>query len=286
MSANALAGLRKSALVAFALVPLAANSILCRLALTVPDIDPASFTSVRLLSGALMLWLLLKLPAAGRPRAVAGSWTAAAMLFLYAVCFSYAYIGLHAGVGALILFGAVQLTMILSGLRSGERLHSTQWVGLALALTGLAVLLLPGATAPPLPSALLMTLAGIAWGVYSLLGRGGGNPLASTAGNFMRAVPMTLAVSLAALPWLHLSATGMGLAVLSGAVTSALGYILWYSILPTIKASTAASAQLAVPVITAIAGAVLLAEALTPRLLVASAVVLGGIALAIRARQR
>ncbi len=286
MSAGASAALRTTALTVLALLAFAANSLLCRLALARPEIDPASFTTLRLVSGALMLWLLLQWTGRRQARAPGGSWRAAAMLFLYAIAFSFAYVDLHAGVGALILFGTVQTTMIVAGLLGGERMQPLQWLGLLLALIGLAVLLLPGATAPSAMHAMLMALAGLAWGLYSLLGRGGGDPVAATAGNFLRAVPMTLAATLLALPTMQIGPFGMALAIASGALASGLGYVVWYRVLPRLRATTAASAQLAVPVITAVAGVSFLAEPVTLRMLTAVPIVLGGIAMVILAKAR
>lgn len=259
-----------------ALTAFAANSILCRLALERTAIDAASFTMIRLVSGALMLWLLVALRSA-KP-GMAGSWPSAAALFVYAAAFSFAYVSLETGIGALLLFGAVQATMILAGLHAGERLSGRQTVALALALGGLVYLLLPGLSAPPLGGALLMLAAGIAWGVYSLRGCGGADPLAATAGNFLRAAPLAIGLGLAALPWLQVDAAGAGYAVLSGALASGAGYAVWYAALRGLAATHAASVQLSVPVIAAAGGAVLLGEPVTQRLVFASVAILGGIA--------
>ena len=258
-----------------ALIAFAANSILCRLALERTDIDAASFTAIRLVSGALVLWLLAALRSS-KPD-MGGSWPSAAALFVYAAAFSYAYVSLETGIGALLLFGAVQATMILAGLRAGERLSGRQTAGLALALGGLVYLLLPGLSAPPLGGALLMLAAGIAWGVYSLRGCGGADPLAATAGNFLRAAPLAIGLGLAALPWLQVDIAGAGYAVLSGALASGAGYAVWYAALRGLAATHAASVQLAVPVIAAAGGAVLLGEPVTQRLVFAAVAILGGI---------
>ena len=268
-----------------ALLAFAANSLLCRLALSTGAIDPASFTGVRLLTGAAMLALL------ARPRASPGagavpSWTSAAMLFLYAVPFSYAYVSLGAATGALLLFGAVQLTMILGSLRRGHRPSVGEWSGLALAFGGLVYLLLPGLTAPPPLGAALMLLAGAAWGVYSLRGHRVRNPLAQTASNFARTTPMVAVLGLAAAPTLHLDLRGVLLAALSGAVASGLGYVAWYRALPGLRGVIASVVQLAVPVLAAGGGVLLLGERITPRLLLASLAVLGGIGWALLARPR
>lgn len=278
MRPTSIAGLTALALLAFA-----GNSLLCRAALRDTAIDPASFTLLRVVSGALVLGLLVGLRA---PRALpAGSWTSATALFAYAIAFSYAYVGLSAGTGALILFGAVQASMLGWALLRGERFSALQMLGFAVAIAGLIGLLLPGLSAPPLGAALLMLLAGVAWGVYSLRGRGAGDPTAVTAGNFLRAVPMAgaaLAVALLLVPdAVRVDASGSLYAIASGALTSGLGYAIWYRALPQLRASTAATVQLSVPVITAVAGVVLLSEPLSLRLVLASVAVLGGVALVV-----
>lgn len=258
----------------------ASNSLLCRVALRDTAIDAASFTSIRLASGALVLALLLR--TRGRRPLAAGSWPMAAMLFAYAICFSFAYRDLTAATGALLLFGAVQLTMMGAGLMSGERLIGFRLAGVLVAVAGLVWLLLPGLSAPPYLAAALMLAAGIAWGIYSLLGRGVGDPTAATGGNFVRAVPFAAIASLVAAGQASPDPAGVLYAVLSGAVTSGLGYVLWYAALPALTATSAATIQLCVPAIAALGGAVLLAEPVTSRLLLASAAILGGIALTIR----
>lgn len=266
--------------ICLAMLAFAGNSLLCRLALRETAIDPASFTSVRLASGALLLgWLLRR-----RDPAVpaGGDWPSALALWAYAAGFSYAYVGLTAATGALLLFGAVQLTMIGVGLARGERLVALQSAGLLLALAGLAWLLLPGVAAPPPERAALMVVAGVAWGIYSLRGKGARNPTAVTAGNFRRAALPALLLSLLALlglaPW-SIDPAGFGYALASGALASGAGYALWYAVLPQIGAAQAATLQLSVPVIAAAGGVLLLGEALTLRLVLASVVVLGGVAL-------
>lgn len=273
---------RVAVLTLIALIAFAANSILCRLAFERSGIDPASFASIRLLSGALALWLIVALRRSAN--GIGGSWPAAAALFVYAAAFSFAYVSLQTGVGALLLFGAVQATMILAGLRTGERLNGRQGAGLTLALGGLGYLMLPGLSAPPLAGSLLMLSAGIAWGVYSLRGRGVADPLGATAGNFMRAVLLGFGLALAALPWLQVDAPGAGYAVLSGALTSGVGYAVWYAALRGLAATHAATVQLSVPVIAAAGGTLLLGEPVTLRLVLASVAILGGIALVVLGR--
>ena len=270
--------LQTIALTAVAMVAFAANSLLCRLALQQRGIDPASFGSIRLVSGAITLALVVRLRV--RP-SVAGraDWLAAAMLFAYVAFFSFAYLSLPAGTGALILFGAVQLTMLGAGLGSGERFGPAAWFGFALAVVGLVYLVSPGISAPPLFGAVLMAVAGVAWGLYSLRGRGVADPLAATARNFTRAVPLALALSLGFVASAHADATGVALAVASGALTSGLGYVVWYAVLGRLSAMRAATVQLSVPVLAAFGGVLFLSEAITPRLAAASVAILGGIAL-------
>ena len=267
-----------------AMLAFAGNSLLCRLALRGAHIDASSFTLIRLASGALVLTLLLR--ARGESLRENGSWWSALALFVYAGGFSWAYHSLSAGAGALLLFGAVQASMLGYGLWRGERLHGVQWLGLVLACAGLVGLLLPGATAPEPAGALMMLLAGIAWGAYSLRGRGVANASASTAGNFVRAVPLALALVIIALPQAQCDGEGLMYAIGSGAITSGLGYAVWYSVLPHLRATTAAIVQLCVPVIASLGAVVLLNEALSPRLGLATVAVLGGIGLVIFKRGR
>lgn len=274
---------RTALLTTLAMLAFASNSLLCRVALRDTEIDAASFTSIRLASGALVLALLLR--TRGQRPTAAGSWPMAAMLFAYAVFFSFAYRDLTAATGALLLFGAVQLTMMAWGLFSGERLRGVRLLGVLAAIAGLVWLLLPGLSAPPPGEAAMMLAAGAAWGVYSLLGRSAGEPIAATGGNFVRALPFAAALSLATASMASPDPTGVIYAVISGAVTSGLGYVLWYAALPMLAATTAATIQLSVPAIAAVAGAVLLAEPITWRLVLASAAILGGIALTMRGKK-
>jgi drug/metabolite transporter (DMT)-like permease len=271
---------RTVTLTILAMLAFAGNSLLCRMALKRTDIDAASFTSTRLISGALVLWLIVRLR--GEVIAKAGSWLAAMALVTYAACFAIAYISLSAGVGALLLFGSVQITMIGYGVWTGERLRGLQSAGLFLALAGLIGLLLPGLTTPSLPSSLLMLGAGMAWGIYSLLGKGVANPTQVTAGNFLRAVPFAIALSLITHAQINLDVAGVGYAIASGAIASGMGYTIWYHALPHLQATQAATVQLSVPILAAIAAVPMLHEPMTLRLGLASVAVLGGIALVIR----
>lgn len=256
-----------------AMAAFAANSLLCRAALTHTAIDPATFTALRLLSGAAATWAIAR-----RGEGSGGSWPSALALLVYAAGFSFAYVALQAGLGAFLLFASVQATMILAGLLRGERLGPAQWAGLALALGGLAALLAPGSTAPPLLPALLMLAAGAAWGVYSLRGREAGDPGRATAGNFLRAAPLALGLSICLLPWARIDAAGAGYAVVSGALGSGLGYAVWYAAMRGLRTTTASAVQLSVPVLAALAGVVVLGEPVTARLLGGSAAILGGLA--------
>jgi drug/metabolite transporter (DMT)-like permease len=271
--------LRILALTSLAMLAFAGNSLLCRAALDHTRIDAASFTTIRLLSGALVLWLIVRLRASAVPGT--GNWPSAFALFAYATGFSFAYIGLPAATGALLLFGAVQATMIGHGLWRGERLAPLQWSGVMLALCGLVMLLLPGLAAPPLHSAGLMLCAGIAWGAYSLRGKVAGDPTQVTAGNFLRAVPFALALSLSMSSRAIVDSIGVGYAITSGALTSGLGYAIWYTALPALKSTQAATVQLSVPLIAALGAMLLLGEAMTLRLFLAAVAIVGGIALVI-----
>jgi drug/metabolite transporter (DMT)-like permease len=274
-------------LTTLAMIAFASNSLLNRLALGQKTIDPTSYTTIRLTSGAVMLFLIASRPSLQKKNGQAilrGSWISAALLFLYAITFSFAYLSLSAGTGALILFGSVQVTMLLVALKRGERPQVMEWIGLGLALGGLVYLVFPGLAAPSLLGSVLMMLAGIAWGFYSIRGRGSQNPLADTAGNFVYAVPMILVILLIAFRNIQVSANGIMLATLSGALASGVGYVIWYAALRGLTTTRAAIVQLSVPVIAAWSGVLLLAETLSTRLLIAAALILGGIALSVLSR--
>ena len=266
---------------AFALTAFAFNSILCRMALLPGEADAAGFTVLRLISGAVTLAAILffvghKSEVSGR-----GNWFSAFFLFAYAICFSFAYLGLTTGTGALVLFGSVQMTMIGVSIAGGERPGALQWLGLSIAAAGLIYLVIPGIAAPPLWAALLMAAAGVAWGFYTLRGKGSADPLGDTAGNFVRSVPMVLIVTVLFLWQIDVTARGALLAVLSGAVASGVGYTVWYRALRGLTATRAAAVQLSVPVIAAAGGVVLLSETADLPLFVAGTLVLGGIGLVI-----
>jgi drug/metabolite transporter (DMT)-like permease len=278
--------LRTAGLAAVAMMAFAANSLLCRAALGAHAVDALTFTSVRLVSGALVLALLVR----GRPssRGCFTAWRLGAALFAYAVGFSLAYTRITAAVGALLLFGAVQVTMIGGGLVAGERPRAREWLGLGLALAGLVGLTFPGLTAPDPAGAAFMLAAGVAWGVYSLGARASGEPLAANAASFACSVPMALAaqgVGFWTMPP-RVTAAGLVLAFVSGAVTSGLGYAIWYAALRGLTAAQAAIVQLSVPPLAALGAVALLGEALGARLIASGAAVLGGIAVAFAARRR
>ncbi|MEO6065917.1 MAG: DMT family transporter [Lysobacterales bacterium] len=260
-----------------AMLGFAANSILCRVALERTAIDPASFTMLRLIAGAVMLWILVSLRG-GEPR-LTGNWPSALALFAYAAGFSFAYVSLSTATGALLLFGAVQVTMLAGGVRAGERFSRPQVLGYLLALAGLTGLLMPGVAAPPFLAAGLMLGAGVAWGIYSLRGKGQCDAIRATAGNFLRTVPIALLLLIAMPGKTSFDNTGVWLAIASGALASGIGYTIWYSVLPVLRATTAATVQLSVPLIAALGGAAFLSEPLTLRWLLASFAILGGIAL-------
>ena len=297
--------MRVIVLTLLAMIAFASNSLLCRAGLKQTTIDPATFTFVRIFSGAVALWLILRsrrliVDRTAAPLAESssgwslitghwslrdGNWPSALSLFVYAAGFSFAYVDLSAGTGALLLFGAVQATMILWGFHKGERLDAIQVVGLITAIAGLIVLIFPGISAPPLIASILMLAAGIAWGVYSLRGKVRAglafDAIAATSGNFLRAVPFAVALSAMAFAWIHFDRLGFFYAIISGAITSGLGYVIWYAALPGLKAASAATVQLSVPVLAATGGILLLGEAITLRYVIASIAVLGGIFLVV-----
>ena len=261
------------------MIAFASNSLLCRAALKETGIDAASFTFIRILSGAVALWLIMKMRNASWQGA--GNWLSAMALFAYAAAFSFAYNSLTAGTGALLLFGAVQATMIFWGLRKGEQFQAIQIVGLVVAVSGLVVLVFPGLSAPPLTGSILMLSAGVAWGIYSLRRKTSSDAIAATAGNFLRAVPFAAVLGIIFIPWARVDRAGVEYALLSGAIASGLGYVIWYAALSGLKATSAATVQLSVPVLAAAGGILLLGEPITFRYLIASIAVLGGIALVV-----
>jgi drug/metabolite transporter (DMT)-like permease len=271
-------------LTSLAMIAFAGNSLLCRLALKHTSIDAASFTTIRLVSGAAMLWLVVRIR--GGTNVGKGNWLSALALFVYAAGFSFAYISLSAATGSLLLFGAVQVTMIGYGIWSGERLLKLQVVGLMVAFGGLVGLLLPGLSAPPLYGSILMLGAGAAWGIYSLRGRGEGDPTRVTSGNFMRAALIAAVMSLLMFKVTSLNNAGVWYAISSGALASGIGYTIWYTALPGLKATNAATVQLSVPVIAALGGVLFLGEPISMRLVLATIAILGGIAIVILEKQQ
>lgn len=271
------------ALAALTLIAFAANSVLCRLALGGGAIDAASFTTIRVASGAAMLLLVSRLTRT-RGSGLGGNWGSAVVLFLYALPFAFAYTTLSTGTGALILFGCVQATMMIAALRAGERPTLLEWAGLAAAIAGLVYLVSPGLSAPDPPGAALMGIAGVSWGLYSLRGRGSSDPVGTTTGNFLRATPLVALAGASLWPASVVSWRGATLALVSGAVTSGLGYVIWYRTLRRITATRAAIVQLPVPLLTAIGGVIVLSESVSTRLVVAAVLILGGVGLAIASR--
>lgn len=269
---------------ALALLAFAFNSILCRLALAGGEADAASFTTVRLLSGAAALALLSAVLGRSKTSTRLGSWPSAFLLFAYAFCFSLAYLGLTAATGALILFGSVQLTMIAVSFARGDRPSLLELSGLAVAAGGLVYLVLPGLESPPLVSSLLMAAAGAAWGGYTLRGKGDADPLPETAGNFVRSLPFMMIALPFFLDELHISASGTFLAIVSGAIASGVGYAVWYSALRGLTSTRAAVSQLLVPVISALMAVPMLGEILTIHLAAAGSLILSGVAITITGR--
>jgi drug/metabolite transporter (DMT)-like permease len=274
-----------------ALIAFAANSVLCRLALGDETIDAASFTIIRLLSGTIALLVILKISKSiknskGNKEAPAsqGSWTAAFMLFLYAVTFSYAYISLDTGTGALILFGTVQITIILSTIFSGGRLHTAEWIGTLVAFSGFVYLVLPNVSTPSLSGFILMTISGIAWGIYTLKGRGSKKPLADTTKNFYLTTPLFIALALLTFQESDLSTEGVLLAIASGAIASGMGYTIWYIALGGLSATQAGVVQLLVPVIAAFGGVIFVSESISLRLTISALFILGGVLIVVLGR--
>ena len=264
----------------------AANSVLCRMALAEEAIDPASFTSIRLISGATILLLLVYASKTKHKSRSKGSWASGAILFIYAAAFSFAYVSLDTGTGALIAFGTVQITMITSALFQGKKMNSSEWIGVVLAFGGFVYLVLPGVTAPSLSGLLLMILSGMAWGIYSLRGKSSLRPLDDTAFNFLRALPFVIILLLFSIGKIQAAPKGIALAIVSGALTSGIGYTIWYMALKGLSAIHASIVQLIVPVIAAIGGALFLSEIISLRLVISSILILGGISFAILTRKK
>jgi len=272
-------------LTGLALVAFAANSVLCRLALGEKAIDASSFTIIRLLSGAIVLLILFKIKNNELSSNSKGSWYSGIMLFLYAITFSFAYITLDTGTGALILFGSVQITMIALSLLSGNRLHFTEWLGVIIAFAGFLYLIMPGVTAPSTTGFLLMTVAGVAWGIYTINGKGSKNPLSDTTFNFLRTVPFIIIMLLVVLKDVNFTSKGILLAIISGGVTSGIGYTIWYMALKGLTSTQAAVVQLLVPVIAAFGGVIFIFEKITFRLSISSTMILGGILIVVMGKK-
>ncbi|MDQ6977410.1 MAG: DMT family transporter [Ghiorsea sp.] len=274
-------------LTTLALVAFAANSILCRLALYEGLMDAGSFTAVRLISGALMLGLIVSLRKQQQYNLQSsGSWLAALLLFIYAITFSYAYIALDIATGALILFAAGQITLILAALFYGSRLSLLEWLGLLLAFSGFIYLMLPSATTPSWGGFVLMSISGVAWGLYTLMGKSSNQPLADTTSNFIRSIPMVILLMLFSFEYTNLNAQGLLYAVLSGAIASGVGYTIWYMALEKLQTIHAAVVQLLVPVLAALGGVMLLNETITMQFIIASIIILTGVLLVVLQRNK
>ena len=272
-------------LTVLALVAFAANSVLCRLALGEKAIDASSFTIIRLLSGAIVLIILFKIKNTKLSSNSKGSWYSGIMLFLYAITFSFAYITLDTGTGALILFGSVQITMIALSLLSGNRLHFTEWLGVIIAFAGFLYLIMPGVTAPSTTGFLLMMVAGVAWGIYTINGKGSKNPLRDTTFNFLRTIPFIIIMLLIVFKNVNYTSKGILLAIISGGVTSGIGYTIWYMALKGLTSTQAAVVQLLVPVIAAFGGVIFVFEKITFRLTISSIMILGGILIVVMGKK-
>lgn len=264
-------------LTGLALIAFAANSVLCRLALGNGTLDASSFTGIRLLSGAFTLFIIISLKGGSKEASSKGSWTAGLVLFLYAITFSYAYLSVDTGTGALILFGSVQITMIMLSLVSGTRLHLIEWSGVIIAFTGFIYLILPDITTPSVNGFILMTVSGISWGIYTLKGRSSKNPLMDTTYNFLRTIPFVALLAIFTMQNMNYSSEGIILALISGAITSGVGYTIWYIALGGLSSTQAAVLQLSVPVIAAIGGVLFVSEEITTRLIISAVIVLSGI---------
>lgn len=275
MSINNL--LKITLLTGLALIAFAANSVLCRLALGNGAIDAASFTCIRLLSGAIALFIILHIKRDNSEISSKGSWLASFMLFIYAITFSYAYLSLDTGTGALILFGSVQITMIMLSLIAGTRLHLIELAGVVFAFTGFVYLIIPNITTPSINGFILMMISGISWGIYTLKGRGSKKPLRDTTYNFIRTIPLVVILAAFTMQNMSYSTEGIVLALISGAITSGLGYTIWYIALGGLSSTQAAVLQLSVPVIAGIGGVIFVSEIITIRLIVSTIIVLSGI---------
>ncbi len=274
-------GIKTLLLTSLALLAFAANSVLCRLALGEQAIDASSFTIVRLLSAAVVLLAISLIRNHPPQTTTKTSWIPSLMLFMYAISFSYAYITLQTATGALILFGSVQITMILISVVSGGRLHLSEWLGVLIAFSGFVYLVIPEITTPSISGFVLMTLAGVAWGTYTLMGRGSENPLDDTTRNFLRTIPMIILVFVVTGKHLHYSSLGIILAIASGAIASGIGYTIWYMALAGLSATQAAVVQLSVPVIAGLGGVIFVSEVISLRLTVSALMILGGILLTV-----
>lgn len=273
--------LKTSLLTSLALIAFAANSVLCRLALGNESIDASSFTVIRLLSGSFALFIIFCMNGNRTKASSNGSWSASFLLFTYAITFSIAYLSVDTGTGALILFGSVQITMILLSIASGTRLHASEWFGLIMAFTGFIYLIYPSISSPSINGLILMTISGISWGLYTLMGKRSKNPLMDTTYNFVRTIPFVVVLAILTIQHISYSSEGVILAILSGAITSGIGYTIWYIALRELSSTQAAVVQLSVPVIASVGGVLIVSEPITQRLIVSAIIVLSGILMVI-----
>lgn len=277
--------------ISLALIAFAANSVLCRMALGSDSIDPVSFTSIRLIGGAIALTVIYLFTKEPKQKKEAScncyiDWYTGIALYIYAFAFSLAYISLSSGTGALILFGSVQITMLIAATKRGEKMRFYQWIGFLIAVAGIVYLVSPGISAPDIYGASLMIVSGIAWGVYSIAGKSVTNPISATKGNFIKASIIAIPVSMIALKSYQATPLGLSLALISGVITSGLGYVIWYKVVPLITTTQAAVLQLLVPLLAAIGGVLFIAEDFTLRLAISSLLILGGVILSVLTKKK
>lgn len=269
--------MKTAILTSLALIAFASNSVICRLALGNNTIDASSFTIIRLFSGAIVLLFLVKFSNSTKRILSKGNWLVSSMLFIYAASFSYAYKSLDTGTGALILFGAVQITIILFAIIQGNILNNKEWMGVFISLFGFIYLVLPGVNTPPLVGFILMAIAGISWGIYTIKGFTSNSPLIDTCSNFIKTIPLILILFLITIKDATYSIEGVLLACISGGITSGIGYAIWYMAIKGLTKTQTAVVQLLVPILAAFGGVLFMSENISLRLVIAAILILGGI---------